>query len=271
MLTLKHILAARTIQRVFRGSRARAKLPQLRKFQAANLNAGQHLDVVSLNNFDEFWSVPATKHPPQPMTPPPSWLTEKPVFFNRYELCRDENGDHHRPAIVLDHSETIRGRFAQMINAQVSGKPVYPYIEGLDMDGINSLGEYFKSAIQSLEAGEKVQVWDGYGTSIKPVVGMNSLKSCYIKFRFFADFEKTYVPLEDIQNSHGFIENSQPSLARVAPRTICGVPRVDVAAPMNDVPSLARVAPRTICGVPRVDQAAEDDLEERFQKLLNLR
>ena len=55
-LTLNQVYAARTIQRVFRGSRSRSVLPRLRRFQAANLNAGLRLDTGELNT-QGFWST----------------------------------------------------------------------------------------------------------------------------------------------------------------------------------------------------------------------
>lgn len=245
--------AACHIQRIFRGAHSRAnKLPLLRKYQPSNgirLRFTQH-PAHYYNTLDPYWASPIE-----------SADTQSKVEFFPTRIALFDNGDSKLEKFALkDECETARWAFAQIINASFEKRPIYRYITP---ENSADLKAHFDAEIEKISAGESVRVWDGKSTQINPH-SRSILDKAYDGFLYYAGYppvpgrEKYTETLDSIDK----IERHMEELLAMPVGPCCTRP----------IPKLPRQGSTRIAGV-RVDLSKarnppQDDLEERFQRLL---
>ena len=239
--------ATTVFQKIFRGSKARSKLPRLRA--QSSIGAGIYLNCRVLNEEHELWSNTT-------MDPRPSW--HEGVFdltFN--EECEVRICDQDIQA-KTDFSETgdkISNLFAEVVVAEFS-KPSKPLYSIFDHPESHALENCFQVAIQKMESGNILSLWDGHSTKLRPTPSaIQTLKSLHVKYGFFMT-APTPAPA--------------PAPAPTpAPVTVPGPRRPSAHALNQRSTGLARCAPRTICGMKMIVQGEEniDDLVDRLTKL----
>jgi hypothetical protein len=249
-LTLNQIYAARTIQRVFRGSRSRSVLPRLRRFQAANLNAGCRLDTGGLNT-QGFWST-------EPLWPEGRPICLRNVLFSDNTTARD---DSDRDSINLTD---YRGRqdkplhkVLAMIESGIKGQTIYSHlVDKGDMtkEKIGEIDSLFKEIDHTLGNGKKFYCNDHRSTRID-LQHHQSITTTWLKFRYFMGL----VPPEPVPDL--------VTLTRVTPLRA-------IRCPVPSGPLLVRQGSTKIAGgvsIRLTPPQPIDDLDTRLQRLLNLR
>lgn len=253
--TPAHWHAACHIQRIFRGAHFRANtLPLLRKYQPSNgirQRFTQH-PAHYYNTLDPYWASPIE-----------GVTTQGKVEFFPMRLALFDNGDPKLEEFdIKDECETTRWAFAQIINASFEKRPIYRYITP---ENSEDLKMHFDAAIKKISAGESVRVWDGQSTQIHPH-SRSILDKAYDGFLYYAGYppvsgRKKYT---EILDSIDEIERRMEELLAIPVGPCCARP----------IPKLPRQGSTRIAGVRidlgKVSTPPQDDLEERFQRLLAL-
>ena len=247
--------AARTIQRVFRGSRSRSVLPRLRRFQAANLNAGLRLDTGELNT-QGFWSTESLWPEGRPMC-------LRNVLFSDNTTERDNSDkDEINLTDYRGRQDKPLHKVLAMIESGIKGQMIYPHlVVKADMtkektDGIDSL---FKEIVHTLKNGQKFYCNDYKSTRID-LQHLQSINSTWLKFRYFMGLG----PPEPAP---------VPNLAAFTRGTLLRATMTPVPASPSG-PLLVRQGSTRIAGgvsIRLTPPQPVDDLDERLQRLLNLR
>ena len=164
--------AALNIQRIFRGNRVRADLPNVRMFQKHNLNAGHHIPAATANLM-EFWNHPALPK-------------NRVVSFSTTGIVRDDYGDKVHETDLVDREDKPSFIFAKIIDASFSRKPIFPHIRG-EVATTKKIDDLFQDCIAEISQGNPFCLWDGRSTKVpgNPACCTNVM-SAYVKFGFFA-------------------------------------------------------------------------------------
>jgi hypothetical protein len=207
-----------------------------------HISVGKDLDRI--NKEDPFWSSESSS--PTKM---------KTLSFGTHQITKGDSGVTTDFACLKDGSNKTSFIFAKVIDAAFAKKPVHPFFSN---PCASELEQLFKTTIASLERGEKVSLWDGQSTKI-PVaqVCIEIVKTCFVKYNYFMDNSQAEPEPEPDMPDIADLEERLKKLMAAS-----NFP----PGPCTTTP-LARSAPPTICGVPKI---REDDLDARMERLLNL-
>jgi hypothetical protein len=217
-------------------------------------------DYDFLNKIHDFWRPTGTS----------AYRFHKKISFAEECSVRTEV-DGTYPTDFHDTPDKSCRLFANTIVALFGGKtPLYKLFSHRNAPAMEP---YFKGAIAKLEAGQKVSIWDGYSTKLRPTnKAIASVKECFMKYNYF-------------MKSFGQPVQWATRVAKTEEPLVCTMKPLKTAGPAKPM-GLARVAPRKVAGVkmvdqmPSVDQVSSvaagttgsnvEDLEARLQKMMNL-
>jgi hypothetical protein len=253
--------SAATIQRFFRGWKVRQDLPKIRaKYYEKNAGEGHgHMSLARrYGDYNCDWLNGSYSeshcHPFWGDNSQPQRRTSVRVSFNDTTLetdCPLGTGETN----FAPRGDSPSWTFAKVIDSHYGNKGVWKFVKD-DREENLKVDQLFKDAIERLESGKKVCLWDGQGTKIHSTpTHITKVKAAYVKFRYSAGFAETQTPasidvsdlearLEDLKN----MPPSKPLPLLVRQKSVC-------------VPGFSGVKP--------VEKRI-DELEERIQRLLNM-
>jgi hypothetical protein len=201
-----------------------------------HISVGGNLDRI--NKDDPFWSPDAS---PTKM---------KTISFGTHQVTKADEEMTTDFACLKDGADKTSFIFAKTIDAAFAKKPVHPFFSNLCAPELEYL---FKKTITSLERGERVSLWDGRSTKIPADRAcLEIVKTCFVKYNYFMGNHASPPPV-DVSDLEERLKKLIAS-SNFSPGSCTTHP-------------LARSAPPTICGVPKI---REDDLDARMERLLNL-
>lgn len=254
VLTYQNYLRVREatirIQKMWIGFKVRSRLPALRKYQVANLNAGHHLEISDLNNRG-FWSQTEK-----------STQQRKITFSGTILKLKEEKLSEEVTDFTERGKRPLCNAF-KVVEAAVYKKPIFPIFMGEGMQSPELVDVILRDIMKTLASGNTYRFCNSSSTKLKSnPSSQTAIKTAYVKFRYFSGLGP-YIPTleERIQEL-----KNMPYFSIEAPTT--------KAAPATKAtsPLLVRQASRSpYCMVrPLVPPAKEDDLEIRYKKLLGL-
>lgn len=207
--------ASLVIQRVWRGHCVRETLPVLRKYQCANLNAGQHLDVRELNS-SGFWSLR------------PSCIHEihnvRKLTFDTTISFREKVTDGTEKTDFLERGQRPLCKALKIVEASIYGKPIYPIFAREKSVSASSIDAIMKDIMNTLNQGEVYKFPNHTSAKLKPTpAAIKSISEGIVKFRFFTGLDQTKMipdPLIKTVLSQPTKCTVRPLLARQAPRSV---------------------------------------------------
>ena len=235
--------ASLVIQRVWRGHCVRETLPELRKYQCANLNAGQHLDVRELNS-SGFWSL-------RPYCIPEIHNVRKLTFdttisFRKKVTDRTdgtEGTEGTEDTDFLERGQRPLCKALKIVEASIYGKPIYPIFAREKSVSASSIDAIMKDIMDTLNQGEVYKFPNHTSAKLKPTpAAIKSISEGIVKFRFFTGLDQTkMIPAPEIKTvlSQPTKCPVRPLLARQAPRSVyCHYKESAVVAPSVKEPSI---------------------------------
>jgi len=248
--------SAATIQRIYRGSRSRAGLPHLRRYQAANLSAGRRLDIGQLNTHG-FWST-------EPLWPEGRPVILKSITFSETTIERDTSGK------VATQSTDFRSRqerplhkVLEMIESGIKGHVIYPHFLNMTKKMAGEVDSIFNEIVSSLSNGQKFYCNDHMSTRID-IQHLRPIQLTWLKFLYFLSLDTAPVTLSELTccatpkpTPKTTPKHSGLKLVRQGSTKIAGgisIKRVQPTKPIQPIQPIQPV----------------DDLEVRFQRILDL-
>jgi len=218
-----------------------------------------HISICSLDNINKdnrYWSSE------------PVYNKMKEISFGIHQETKDLDTGKKTTSFanLKDGSDKSSFIFAKILDAAFANKPVESFFsKSLSPD----LDSYFRKAIFSLESGKKFSLWDGNSTNIPVSAGAISIvRGCYVKYNYFMDHPDpapVLTPDPDLAPD----PTPAPNVEDIddLEKRIMELMAESAVGPCSTTKKSVRPS-KTICGVPIVQNT--DDLEERFQRLLDL-
>ena len=240
--------ASLVIQRVWRGHCVRETLPVLRKYQCANLNAGQHLDVRELNS-SGFWSL-------RPSCIPEIHNVRKLTFDTTISFRTKDDESSTEDADFVERGQRPLCKALKIVEASIYGKPIYPIFAREKSVSSSSIDAIMKDIMDTLNRGEVYKFPNHTSAKLKPTpAAIKSISEGIVKFRFFTGLDQTKMILDpEIKTvmSQPTKCTVRPLLERQAPRSVY----CHYKEPADETPS--------------VKESSIEDYEAKLQKISQL-
>jgi len=173
------------IQRHWRGWKVRSELPRLRRFQGANLNAGQRLDQYDLNYLHPLWS---TEERDKTQT----------ISFNDVISCRSKvNVNSIEETDYVERGKRPLCKVVKIVEAASHGKPLFPIFMGeTDKLTLNAIDLILVSLTDELCKGRSYRFNNPSSIKIRPTSeAINAISIAHTKFRYFYGFTTPLPPI----------------------------------------------------------------------------
>ena len=236
--------ASTTIQRFFRGSKVRFFEPRQKQMVSHPLGRiTLKGNLAKINSDHELWGQNGS-----PFAKP----NKRCIGFAKGGVERrdTENKEHvinyhegrNKPSRLF--AETICSVFS------ISNKPLLPIFLH---DNASSLQPLFDDTISKLEAGLKVDIWDGQSTKLKPTaLTIDMVKECRVKYEYFMLQEDQ---AKENQAKENQAKENQAKEVESLMKTLSEMPLSCTVTPLYEKEN---------------DDLEFDDLELRLMKLMNL-
>ena len=238
------------IQKHWRGWKVRSELPRLRRFQGANLNAGQHLDRHELNYLHPFWS--SRVH-----------AKTRTITFNDAFSCltfsslTKEKTSSIEKTDYVERGERPLCKTMKIVEAACYDQPLYPIFESeKDKFTLNAIDAILLDINEELKAGRSYLFNNPSSIKISPTyAAAHAISLAHLKFRHFYGFITPTPPVQ-VLVPHTQAPVSLAPLAPLAPappppvslpvrQLYTQVPPVQVLVPLT-TPTLQRQPSRSL-------------------------
>lgn len=208
--------ASLIIQRVWRGHFVRETLPVLRKYQCANLNAGQHLDVRELNS-SGFWSL-------RPSCIPEIHNVRKLTFDTTISFRTKDDESSTEDTDFVERGQRPLCKALKIVEASIEGRPIYPIFVGKNDVSPSSVDAIMVNIMDTLNRGEVYKFPNHTSSKLQPIpAAIKSISEGIVKFRFFTGLDHKKMILDpEIKTvlSQPTKCTVRPLLERQAPRSV---------------------------------------------------